>query len=565
MPMTDRRTEPRRGIVARVGLVVAATGIVSAAIDRRAIAGVTPDVPLAVAFGLFLALILMATFRRPMPGATWIAFGAFALMYVVEAVDVRSEVIGISSYVLFAFAATLVTAAHLRPLMVAAFALWTAALWVFGPTELIEDLPVPVRLASVVALAFTVIAIADPRRVHPSDRLRRAGYGVLAIACVTGSIARHLVVHSVGIAPGETIALIVSVVLPTITYVRMPNARRETIATSLALLAFAFTAVAFIVGKPYHVDAVVAPHRAAQLLLEGKDVYATFDLPDALARFGLDPQLGTHLLNGEVVHTYNYPAMSFLIVAPFVAIGVNDIRWIYAGEVLIISILAISRLRVPWRSFALATVIGNGIVARQWVLAGIDPSWALFVMAAWIVRARRWWPSILMGLAIADRQPAWFVAPFFYLAVARVVGWPETLRRAAVAVAVALAVNVPFWLGSPGRAIGGVLAPILAPLVSDGVGLMRYGAAGIGPLLPREVYTAVSLLALVGLLFLLWRRPQSLAGAPLAWPFLPLYFAWRSLQNYFAAAPLFALVADEELELDGPASQPPEVVDRPRT
>ena len=562
--MPERRTDPRRGVVARVGLVVIATGIVSAAIDRRAIAGVVPDVPLAVAFGLFLALILMATFRRPMPGATWIAFAAFALMYFVQATEIHANVEGILSYVLFALGATLMTAPYLRPLMIGAFAMWTAALWVYGPTGLIDELPIPVRIAAIVALAYTVVAIADPRKMHPSDRLRRAGYGVLALSCVTGSIARHLVVHSVGIAPGEATALVVSVVLPAITYVRMPAPRREAIATGLALLAFAFTCVAFIVGKSYHVDAVVAPHRAAELLLAGKDVYATFDLPEAIARFGLDPELATHLQNGEVMHTYNYPAMSFLVVTPFVALGINDIRWVYAGEVMIMAILAISHLRVAWRSFALATVIGNGIIARQWVLAGIDPSWALFVLIAWILRARRWWPAVFMGLAIADRQPAWFVAPFFFLAIAREAGWREALRRAGVAVVVALAVNVPFWLGNPARAIGGVLAPLLGPLVSDGVGLMRYGEAGVLPLLPREAYTALSLLALVGLLVLLWRRPRSLAGAPLVWPFLPLYFAWRSLQNYFAAAPLFALVADDELA-DDSANRPGAAEAGPRT
>ena len=557
MPTADRRTEPRRGLAARVGFIVAATGIVSAAIDRQAIAGVTPDVPMAVAFGLFLAIILMATFRRPMPGSTWIVFLAFALMYVVQAVDIHANVEGILSYVLFALGAVLITAPHLRPLMVGAFALWTAALWVYGPTGLIDELPIPIRIAAIVALAWTVVVIADPRRMHPSDRLRRAGYGVLAIACVTGSIARHLVVHSVGIAPGEAIALVVSVALPALTYIRMPAPRREVIATGLALAAFAFTCVAFIVGKSYHVDAVAAEHRAAELFVSGKDVYGTFDLPEALARFNLDPELATHLLNGDVVHTYNYPAVSFLVIAPFVALGLGDIRWVYAGEVMLLAVLAISRIRVPWRPFALATVIGNGIIARQWILAGIDPSWALFIFVAWALRVRRWWPALFMGLAIADRQPAWFVAPFFYLAIAREVGWREAARRAAAALAIAIAINLPFALGNPSRAIGGILAPIFAPFVSNGVGLMRYGEAGVLPQLPREVYTAISLLVLVGLLVLLWRRPRSLAGAPLAWPFLPLYFAWRSLQNYFAAAPLFALVADEELEIEpSPAPLP---------
>lgn len=543
----ERRTDPRRGIAVRVGLTLTATGIVSAAIDRRALAGTPNDVPLAVGFGLFVALLLMATLQRPTPGAVWLALGAMSLVYMLAAAELASSVIGMVSYLLFALGAVLVTAPYLRPLMVAAFALWTPALWAFGPTDALDELPGALRVAAVAALAFTVIAIADPRRTHPSDRLRHTGYGVLAIAVVSASINRSLVVSSSNLAPGEALALVSAVVLPVLSFSRMRTETRELLATAVALTTFAFVGLALIVGKPYHVDVVAAVHHAAELLLAGQDPYATFDLPQALARFNLDPELATHLLNGDVVHTFNYPPVAFLIVAPFVWLGIDDIRWIYLGEVLIIAILAIRQLRPTWRAFALAALIGSEIVTRQWILAGIDPSWALFVLAAWLLRRRRWTSSILFGLAIADRQPAWFVTPFFLLAIAEQTSGREALRRAAIAFGAALAISIPFIIGAPARAIGGILAPLLAPLVSDGVGLMRYGAAGYFPQPDRLVYTFLSVAALVGLLVLLWRRPRDLAGAPLVWPFLPLYLAWRSLANYFAAAPLFAFIADDEL------------------
>jgi hypothetical protein len=559
----DRRTEPRRGVTARVGLTLAATGIVSAAIDRRALAGVANDVPIAVGFGLFVALLLIATLRRPARGAVWLAFGAMTIVYMLAAAELASSLIGMVSYLLFALGAMLVTAPHLRGLTVGAFALWTPALWLFGPTAALEELPAALRIAAVAALAFTVIAVADPRRTHPSERLRHTGYGILAIAVVSASIARSLVVSSEGLAPGETLALISAVLLPVLSYLRMRNATRELLATGIALTAFSFIGLAYIVGKPYHVDVVAAEHYAAELFLSGQDPYATFDLPQALARFNLDPELATHLLDGRVVHTLNYPAMSFLVVAPFVWLGIGDIRWVYLGEVLVIAVLAVRQLRAAWRSMALATVIGNEIITRQWILAGIDPSWALFVLAAWLLRERRWTSSLFFGLAIADRQPAWFVTPFFLLAIAHQTSGREALRRAGIAFGLALALNLPFIIGAPERAIGGILAPLFAPLVSDGVGLMRYGAAGFIPDFDRVVYTFLSLAALIGLLAFLWRRPDDLAGAPLVWPFLPLYLAWRSLQNYFAAAPLFTLVADDELEerrrtdREDPAKIPP--------
>jgi hypothetical protein len=446
--------------------------------------------------------------------------------------------------------------------MVAAFALWTPALWLFGPTTALEQVPVELRVAAVAALAFTIIAVADPRRTHPSDRLRHIGYGLLAISCVGASIGRSLVVASVSVTPGQVLALIAAIGLPLLSYVRMRPASRETIATGLALATLAFVGLAYIVGKPYHTDVVAAEHHAAELLVAGQDPYASFDLPDALARFHLDPQLATHLENGNVVHTYNYPAVSFLIIAPVVWLGVDDIRWFYLVEVMLIGAIAVQQLRPAWRSMALATVIGSEIVTRQWILAGIDPSWALFTLGAWLLRRHRWASAILLGLAIGDRQPAWFVAPFFLLAIFQRFGRAEAVRRAAIALGVAVAVNLPFVIGAPDRAIGGMLAPLFAPLVSDGVGLMRYGADGVVPLFPRSFYTVLSLIAVLGLLILLWRRPRDLAGAPLAWPFLPLYFAWRSLQNYFASAPLFALVSDEELENDRDETRPMETIAR---
>lgn len=552
----------------RVGLTLTATGVVSAAIDRRQLAGVAPDVPVAVGFGLFLALLLIATLRRPLRGALWLGVFAFALVYLLAAAELASSLFGMMSYVLFALAAVLVTAPHLRPLMLGAFALWTPALWLYGPTDALDQLPALLRIAADAALAFTVIAIADPRRTHPSDRLRHAGYGILAVAVVAVTFGRSLVIANNGIAPGQVLALLCAVGLPVLSYVRLRPATRELLATGLALTTFAFTGLAYILGKPYHSDAVAAVHHAAELFLAGQDPYATFDLPGALARFNLDPALATHLLDGSVVHTFNYPAMSFLVVSPFVWAGLDDIRWVYLAEVMVIAVVAIGQLRPAWRSMALATVIANEIVTRQWILAGIDPSWALFVLLAWLFRSHRWASSIFFGLALADRQPAWFVTPFFLLAIAQRDGAREAWRRAAIATAVAVAIDLPFVVGAPARSIGGILAPMFAPLVSDGVGLMRYGAAGFFPQPDRLVYTVLSLTALAGLLALLWKRPRDLASAPLVWPFVPLYLAWRSLQNYFAAAPLFTLIADEELaddRIDSPVTPRPAAASSPRT
>ena len=547
----ERRSDPRLGVALRVGLALAATGVASAGLGRRALSGSGADVPLAVAFGCFAILLVLATLQRPPRASPWIALAFAAAIYLGSAVALGGSPLGVTVYFGAAAFAAWRTPSHLRAFTVAAFALWTPALDLFASPD-VTVLPTPVLVAAMFALAYTVAVLVDPSSVHPSDRLRRVGYGILAVAAMAALFDRHLEVGSAGLAPDDLFAIVVAIALPFLAHLRARAPRRDAIATGLVLTTFALIGLACVISVPYHADAVAALHRATEHFLSGQDPYAVFDLPEALARFHMDPQLATHLENGDVVHTYNYPALSFLVVAPFVALGLGDVRWAFLAEVLILALVATSRLRLAWRPMALATIVGNAIVLRQQILAGIDPMWALLVVASWLALARGWLSPLLLGLAFAARQTAWFVAPFYVAVVWQRLGWREAARRAVIAGVVAIVVNLPFLIDAPGRFIEGVSAPILGPLEPDGVGLVRFGLAGIGPLLSRGVYGALALALFVALLvvFVRWRR--AVTAAPLVWPYLPLYFAWRSLQNYFVLATLFVFIADDELAPEVP-------------
>ncbi|HJW48373.1 MAG TPA: hypothetical protein VJ726_03050, partial [Candidatus Limnocylindria bacterium] len=497
-------------------------------------------------------VLFLASLQRPPRASAWIGLALTAGIYIATAVALAETLLGMLAYFGAAAFATWRTAPHLRAFTVAAFALFTPALGLFA-TRGETVLPMPVLVASTFALAYTVAALVDPSGVHPSDRLRRAGFGIVAIAVMAGLFDRHLAVGSLGLAPDDLLAIVVAFALPLLAHLRMRPSTRDVIATSLVLTTFALIGLACLIAVPYHADAVAAVHHMAEIFLSGQNPYAVFDLPEALARFPyMDPELATHLEGRAVLHSYNYPALSFLVVAPFVALGLGDIRWVYLGVVLVIAIVAISRLRLAWRPMALATIVGNAIVLRQPILAGIDPTWALFVIGACLLLRRAWLSPVLLGLAFAARQTAWFVAPFYVALVWHRSGRREAIRRALIAAAVATAVNITFFVRAPERFIDGVTAPILGALEPDGVGLVRFGLAGIGPLLPRVVYGALALGLFAALLaaFVRWRR--TLTSAPLVWPFLPLYFAWRSLQNYFVLATLFVFVADEELAPEVP-------------
>jgi uncharacterized membrane protein len=552
VPTVERRSEPRLGVAMRVGLALTATGIASAGLARRALAETGADAPLATAFGCFAIVLFLATLQRPPRASAWIGLALAAGIYIWAAAALAATPLAMVAFYGAAALATWRTAPHLRPFTVAAFVLFTPALGLFA-TRGETVLPVPVLLAAMFALAYTVAALIDPSRVHPSDRLRRAGFGIVAIAIMAGLFDRHLAVGSSSLAPDDLLAIVVAFALPLLAHLRVRPATRDLVATSLVLTTFALVGLACLIAVPYHADAVAAVHRMAEIFLSGQNPYAVFDLPEALARFPhMDPELATHLEGRAVLHSYSYPALSFLVVAPFVGLGLGDIRWVYLGVVVVIAIVAISRLRTAWRPMALATIVGNAIVLRQPILAGTDPTWALLVIGAWLAMRRSWLSPLLLGLAFAARQTAWFVAPFYVALVWQRSGWREAVRRALIATAVAIVVNVPFFARAPERFIDGLSAPFLASLEPDGVGLVRFGLAGLGPLLPRVVYgaLAVVMFALLWAAFTRWRH--RLTSAPLVWPFLPLYFAWRSLQNYFVLATLFVFIADEELAPEVP-------------
>src|SRR4029077_11996268 len=107
-------------------------------------------------------------------------------------------------------------------------------------------------------------------------------------------------------------------------------------------------------------------------------------------------------------------------------------------------------------------------------LAGVDPLWAILVAFAFLFIARRWWSPICMGLAIAARQPAWFFAPFYVLAYWRRSGGRAALRALGISAVVAVLPHLPVFLVSPGFFLNGVTGPLLQPLESYGVGLIRF-------------------------------------------------------------------------------------------
>src|SRR5438093_4591714 len=402
----------------RVSLALVATGIVAAASLRPALSDVGPDVPFAVAFLSFIVLLLIAAAAEPPRWSLALAFALAALTYAVTVLANGGAIVGIGAYVVAGLAAYRASPPRSRPLAVAIFALWIPAIRLLGPDPLAGAFPSLLAGASVLALAAGAAAVLDPRALEADERTHRAGLAILAIAAVGAVVQRHLVVASSALAPDDLLAItvVLGVVLRLAVRAR-PPAPADAAIFALALGTFVFAGAALLLGRGYPVAAGTAPPRASELLLRGEDPYRTFDLPQALAEFGLDPQLVTHYADGSVMHVYNYPALSFLVVAPFVASGLGDIRWLYLLEFVLLAVVALAAVREVWRPFVVASLIGSSLVLRQGVLAGVDPTWGVLSAVAWIFLRARWLSAVALGLAIADRQTAWLLAPFYVATV----------------------------------------------------------------------------------------------------------------------------------------------------
>ena len=538
---------PPSSTLLRAALALTATGIVSAASIRHAQEETGSDIAFAVGYAFYLSLILIATPRHPPRWGPVVGFGFAAITYVAAITALSGNGFAVGLYLVAALLGYLATPVTFRPLTVAAFALWTPAIRFFGPDPLAGEFPPLLAFASVLSLINLVAALLDRTARDPGERLRRIGLGLLAVATVAAVVERHLVVESTRIAPDDVMALVVVGVLPILAVVRLRPSARDALATGLALATFILAAMALLLGKGYHVDAVTAPHVAAQQLLAGHDPYTTFDLPAALAQFGINPELVTHNEDGSVVRSLSYPALNFLLVTPFIALGATDVRWIYLAEIIALVLVLLRKVRIPWRPLVSAAIVGNTVTMRQSILAGIDPTWWVLLTTAWIFVESRWLSPIAVGLAVASRQPAWFAAPFYLLAIWKRNGRAEAVRRAAIVGVAALLPNLPFIIDNPVAFFDSIASPMIGALAPYGVGFVRLGLDGAFPLLPRAVYGALAAGSFVTLLAVLWRFWRSVPIGAVIFPFVPLYLAWRSLQNYFGSIPLLAMAGDDEL------------------
>lgn len=299
----------------------------------------------------------------------------------------------------------------------------------------------------------------------------------------------------------------------------------------------------------YGTDDIAFQHYSATLVLRGIDPYAVSMRP-ALERFHMPLQFSTLLQNGTIIDRVSWPAGSFLIFVPFVALGVSDVRWVVLLFHLAATGVVYFATPVRVRPLVLLPVFGAQELIEFTGGGVVDFPWVVPVLLMVIWRRRPALMGLCYGVACGIKQVPWFLAPFLLVYLFkdsknRVHGTRQRLVSlasfAVPAIAVFLGINAPFIVHDPVNWILGTLAPAIGNPIPFGQGPSTLTQLGFP--VPTDAYVIMT--AAIAFLLLINYVVYFRQLRNLMW-FFPALIAWflpRSLHNYFVFwIPIMALV-----------------------
>jgi hypothetical protein len=448
---------------------------------------------------------------------------------------------------------------------------------------------VPGRYRAPLAIVGRVLLLRDEVVVASAD-LARFGLVALALALQTAVLASPGHFRPAGqwyFAAFVALGTLASLGLCLMATLPLRDVLHLRLRRGLAVAAFVALPILSIMGAWHGVlgvrsvlshtppsnDGAVMDIYAARQVLKGHDPYKKTSIVAALAALNAPATTTTPLMDGQfrgaraypsagAVYTvflavlkgrphtippefeskYNYPAGSFLFILPFLWAGIHDMRFLYALAVVLMGVYLWKRSPRALRPLVPLIVLGN--VPLVILTAGDqpDPIYGLFLMLGYAEWASPWISPLAVGVAAGTKQLTWFFLPFYFLLIARELGWREATRRVGIIAAVFTVMNAPFFLQSPSSYIASISGPMADPMFPLGIGIIALFVSNGLPVLPKVVFTIMEIGAWAGGV-VGWMRVRSVAtaaaGAVLG--ALPLFFAWRSLVNYFYLVPLLAL------------------------
>ena len=332
------------------------------------------------------------------------------------------------------------------------------------------------------------------------------------------------------------------------------------IGLATALLAVgAPQAVGIHVRQYYTTDSAAFNQVAARILLQGRNPYAS-SMASASNLLNPPSHFWTYTVDGGHVTQVSYPAASFLLQIPAMALGFHHeiADWTDLGAWLVTGVLLFVLVPASLRWLSVLVLLASVFVG-MFSNGGTDALYLPFlVVAVWrwdrfgtgrAAGIAGWIGPLSLGLACAIKQSPWFCVPFLVVGLgleARCLGqspWRIPARYLAIVAAVFAVCNLPFIIWGPRAWAHGTLLPFTEPLVADGQGVVTLALHGLTGGVVLTLLSVAGALAYVALMaaFVLWYPRMKVVWLLL----LPavLFVPGRSLASYLVDFFPAALVA----------------------
>jgi uncharacterized membrane protein len=320
-------------------------------------------------------------------------------------------------------------------------------------------------------------------------------------------------------------------------------------ALGAALLGVGIPQAVYIhVRQYYTTDSAAFDQKAARALLHGRNPYTT-SMDSAAQLLHPASNFWTYLADGGHVTHVSYPAASFLLDVPAMALGFHHeiVDWMDLGAWLITGVLLFVLLpsSVRWLSVLVLMISAFGGAFSN---GGTDALFLPFlVLAVWrwdrfgsaeLGGLATWVGPIALGVACSIKQTPWFCLPILVIGVGLEanrrgqVPWRICIRYLAIVLTVFAAFNLPFVVWAPSAWVHGVLLPFAKPLVADGQGLVTVALHGLTGGVELTLLSVAGVLAYAALVaaFVLWYPRLKVAWLLLV-PIV-LFLPARSFSDY---------------------------------
>ncbi|MDE1846331.1 MAG: hypothetical protein KGH53_03575 [Candidatus Micrarchaeota archaeon] len=295
-------------------------------------------------------------------------------------------------------------------------------------------------------------------------------------------------------------------------------------------IAFAAYAVMYIINTVQWngVDEVAFNYYAAYLFVHGQNPYTTSMQP-IVALHNIQP---TVQLDGTYEFAYDYPAMSFL---PFIILPLLGIT----------NFLSFTYLTIFFAIFAALVLYRNSNLNRHllipiavWLIAsyalvGVASQYLavpVFILLAYLYRARPVLFGVFMGLGASTIQLTWFAIPFLLVLIYKEKGMKFVARSAATALGVFALINAYFVLLDP-VAIKNIFGLFgLTKLPFYGTNIMQFIVAFYS--LPYWYSAFISILFFLVMLALFYFYTNTLKPLIAIVPIAIFFFSWRNITIY---------------------------------